>query len=147
MDDKRLTASSQYNSNPWCDRGRIDTVLEGPLKGAWCSGFALPGEWIQVEFDAPMTVQAIQTRGRSDYNQWVDSYTLHFSEDGTNWEPYQEPYGTVKIFSGNFDSNTTIEHSLHAPMRAKYARVVAESFTTNNIALRFELFGCHYSGE
>ncbi|ELU09709.1 hypothetical protein CAPTEDRAFT_79687, partial [Capitella teleta] len=96
--DEKMTASSQYDEYHGPKRGRIDTVAEGTnqgeYRGAWCPWGSSPGQWIQVEFNSLMTVQAIRTRGRYEYASWVESYVVNFSEDGIHWEPYQEPYGT-----------------------------------------------------
>ncbi|ELT93100.1 hypothetical protein CAPTEDRAFT_117034 [Capitella teleta] len=143
--DARMTASSQWSMYVGPERARIDTVVQGSFKGAWESEIPQPGEWIQVEFSASMIVQSVKTRGRSDVAYWVTSYELHFSQDGLNWEAYQEPYGTIKVFSGNNDQNTPVEHFLQAAIRAKYVRIVALTFK-GAVSLRFELYGSHYSG-
>ncbi|ELT93506.1 hypothetical protein CAPTEDRAFT_105177, partial [Capitella teleta] len=143
--DERMTASSQYDDNHGPERARFDTVREGVLRGGWCPAVNIPGEWIQVEFDATMSVQAIKTRGRQDNQQWIESYIIHFSDDGVDWEDYQEPYGTTKVFEGNTDHNTTVIQSLHSPVRAKFVRLIIVTFSPNNIGMRFEILGCHFS--
>ena len=34
-------------------------------------------------------VTAIKIQGRQDYNQWVKTFTISYSNDGTNFKPYQ----------------------------------------------------------
>lgn len=41
--------------------------------------------WIQAMFDKGFKVTAIQTQGRSDSNQWVQTYKISYSSDGDNW--------------------------------------------------------------
>ena len=42
-------------------------------------------QWIQVELSATFKITAIQTQGRSDYDQWVKSYKLAYGNDGVKW--------------------------------------------------------------
>ena len=42
----------------------------------------------KVWFYRPVQITALATQGRANYNQWVKSYTLTYSEDGTKYSPY-----------------------------------------------------------
>lgn len=35
-----------------------------------------------------MKINALATQGRADFDQWVTSYTLSYSEDGTKYSLY-----------------------------------------------------------
>ena len=50
-----------------------------------------------MEFDTTMAIYAVQTKGRQDYPQWIDSYKLLYAETIDTWDTYQEPYGTDKV--------------------------------------------------
>lgn len=53
-----------------------------------------------------------------------------------------------KVFPANSDQNTSVEHSLHSPMRAKFARLYVESFNSSDgIGLRFEILGTPNHGK
>lgn len=43
---------------------------------------------LKVAFYRPVDVTAIATQGRANYNQWVTSFTLSYSEDGTKFTVY-----------------------------------------------------------
>lgn len=53
---------------------------------------------LQVEFDTTMSLYAIQTKGRLDYPQWINNYWLRYTDNLAQWETYQDPYGTDKVF-------------------------------------------------
>ena len=65
-------------------------------------------QWIQVEFDYPFNVAAIQTQGRNGWTevwgswsptdgQYVSFYRISYGADGMNWEVYQNENGTDKV--------------------------------------------------
>ena len=44
----------------------------------------------QVTFDSDTVVSGITTKGRADAANWVTSFTLQYSADGTVYQPIQE---------------------------------------------------------
>ena len=44
--------------------------------------------FFKVSFNSPVQITGIATQGRADYNQWVKSYTLSYSEDGKKYSVY-----------------------------------------------------------
>ena len=61
-------------------------VLYFDYSGSWASQVEDINQWIQVEFNTPFKIAAIQTQGRSDAsNQWVTSYKLSYGYDGISW--------------------------------------------------------------
>ena len=40
----------------------------------------------------------VATQGRYDHNQWVMSYSLSYSVDGTHWAWYRLSDGLIKVF-------------------------------------------------
>ena len=60
-------------------------VLYFDYSGSWASHAEDINQWIQVEFDTPFKIAAIQTQGRSEGGQWVKSYKLSYGLDGISW--------------------------------------------------------------
>jgi hypothetical protein len=113
--DEHITASSVYRApyalyNPWF--GRAFTREENPSEGAWCAGVNAVGEFlqvcvpaaqettwrcftvappflrracVQVDLGRDYSVTAVATQGRAGFDQWVTSFSLLFSRDGTVW--------------------------------------------------------------
>ena len=65
--------------------------------GSWSSLTVDGNQWIQVEFGTPFEITAIQTQGRSDYDQWVKSYKLSYGSDGINWNNVNDENGEEMV--------------------------------------------------
>ncbi|ELT87524.1 hypothetical protein CAPTEDRAFT_92663, partial [Capitella teleta] len=139
--DARMTSSSQWDSYHGPERARINTTKEGEFVGAWVPDSWNSTQWIQVEFDALMNVQKVQTKGRDDFPQWTESYMLLFSEDGEQWEAYEEVYGTAKLFEGNVDSSHVRKGYLARGFTARAVRLHPTAWN-NAIGVRWEILGC-----
>ncbi|KAJ7392315.1 hypothetical protein OS493_011972 [Desmophyllum pertusum] len=70
---------------------------------------------------------------------WVESYTLSFSTDGSQWQQYTEN-GAVKVFKGNRNNNSVVINSLSHPMEARFVRFIPQSWKSS-IAMRVEVYG------
>lgn len=42
-------------------------------------------------------MSGIITQGRSDADEWVESFTVRYSQDGKSWSTLQEPDGSDKV--------------------------------------------------
>ena len=65
--------------------------------GAWNSHQNNQNQWIQAEFGTPFKITAIQTQGRSDYDQWVKSYKLSYGSDGIIWSNVNDENGEEMV--------------------------------------------------
>ena len=54
--------------------------------------------YLQIDLQIPYIICAVSTQGNSQGSQWVESYTLQSSTDGTTWTDYKEN-GQVKVVS------------------------------------------------
>ena len=85
----RLTASSMYNNyySPWSAR------LQS-RKGGWLSKYNNHAQWIQADLETMTRVKGVAIQGRYNANQFVKSFTVSFSRDGSKFYPYREGKGT-----------------------------------------------------
>ena len=65
--------------------------------GAWTSKTNDQQQWIQVKFQMPFTITAIQTQGRSDKSQWVKSYKVSYSSNMVDWITYANGDGLEEV--------------------------------------------------
>ena len=87
-----VTASSQENENAGPGNARLN------FEGAWSPEDVEQNQWLQVDFGAETRVTGISTQGHYIYDTWVKSYTLRYSDDGSNFKHYQpELYTKVTI--------------------------------------------------
>eukprot|EP00058_Branchiostoma_floridae_P004746 XP_002590234.1 hypothetical protein BRAFLDRAFT_97400 [Branchiostoma floridae] len=72
---------------------------QGGWAGAWCANHPLnTNQWLQVDVGAETTVAGVITQGRpGSSNQWVTSYKLRFSRDGSMWSTYLDKLGRDRV--------------------------------------------------
>ncbi|XP_071508036.1 uncharacterized protein [Diadema antillarum] len=138
--DSRITASSisagkaQFGPS----RGRLHLTNGGGLAGAWCANVPFSNEWIQ----SPHRIVGIATQGRSDADQWVTSYKVMCSANGTTFNAVEEmcsASGNYMIFQGNMDRNTVVYNALPRPQNCKSVRVAPITYH-KHISLRLEVY-------
>ena len=87
--DGQITASSNYNAGQGASNARLNFKAGGGKTGAWSARSSDVDQWLQVDLRAKTEVTAIKIQGRQDYDQWVTTFTISYSSDGTNFTPYQ----------------------------------------------------------
>ena len=94
--NNRMTASSYWNSvhAPHAGRLHLHSVLNSQgtvtLAGAWAAKTNDNNQWLQIELDAVMSISGTATQGRQDAAQWVTSYKIQYSSDGSSWAYYSQ---------------------------------------------------------
>ena len=94
--DNQITASSEHTSAHRAANGRLNFRAGGGRTGSWSSQNSNRNQWLQVDFRRPTIITGISTQGRQDYNQFVKSYTISFSDDGKTFINYK-PAGILKV--------------------------------------------------
>ena len=89
--NSRLTASSQWSGDWGPSYGR----LHG--NKCWIAKYKDVNQWLQIDFKFTATITEILTQGRRDSYQWVKSYTVAYSDDGTNFKTYKGDKGQDKV--------------------------------------------------
>ncbi|XP_033105246.1 polycystic kidney disease protein 1-like 2 [Anneissia japonica] len=137
----QLSASSEKRANLEAHRGRLNTVDDGLGKGGWAPETNDINPWIQAEFGTVKEVSGVITQGRDDALKWVTSFEVHYSIDGSNFEPILGASGEVQDFIGNVDQNTPVTNIFSETAYAQFIRIYPTSLN-NEIGLRFEVIGC-----
>ena len=98
--DADITASSQYNSKHAPLGGRLNYQAQfnsqGDITqiGGWAALTADQDQWLQIKFSQIFQISGVATQGRADEAQWVKSYKLEYSTDGSTWTYYPN----VRVF-------------------------------------------------
>ena len=87
--DGQITASTEFNSAHGATNGRLNFKAGGGKTGAWSARTNDVHQWLQVDLGAKTEVTGIQIQGRQDVGEWVTSFTISFSSNGTTYTPYQ----------------------------------------------------------
>ena len=90
--DNQLSASSELNASTPAKNGRLNFVAGS----SWCASTSDSSPYLQIDLQTPYIICAVSTQGNSQGSQWVESYTLQSSKDGTTWTDYEEN-GQVKV--------------------------------------------------
>ncbi len=114
--------SSLYRDYSPHNQSMLDSI------GAWsvASGYTIGSEWMQIDLGANKTITGVVTQGRANFSagQYVTSYKVEYSSDGTNWSWVDNE----NVFTGNSDSNTKVTNTFTTSVLARYIRIYPETF-------------------
>ena len=96
-------------------------MLDDPT--SWAASSANSDQWLQIDLGDTTSIKGIVTQGRGDSDQWVTSYQIATSLDGTSWSEKSE------TFNANDDQNTKVENFLNDPVEAQYIRIYPVSWS------------------
>ena len=74
--------------------------------GAWCADTADNNPYLQIDLQTLHIICAVSTQGNSQADQWVESYTLQVSTNGTTWTDYEE-LGQVRVSLSSSSSSSS----------------------------------------
>ena len=133
----KVLASSEYDANHAVSHIALDYVTRpGIGASAWAAGFLNANQYVLVHFgQKPVRIVSLVTQGRADFDQWITSFRLQYSQDGIYWSDVEN--GTV--YTGNVDRNTKATKVFS---QAIYARVLKFIPVTWNghISTRLEVY-------
>ena len=77
-----------------------------------------PDDWMQIDLGSIKKVKGVVTQGRYNSDQWVTTFKLRYSIDGSQ---YIDIDGG-RLFTGNEDRNTKVTNILNSIIYARYIR-------------------------
>ena len=92
ISDGNITASSVQNANTPAKNGRLNYTSGS----SWCAGTSDTNPYLQIDLQTLHIICAVSTQGNSQADQWVKTYTLQLSINGSTWTDYKEG-GQVKV--------------------------------------------------
>ena len=92
ISDGNITASSVQNANTPAKNGRLNYTPGS----SWCAGTSDTNPYLQIDLQTLHIICAVSTQGNSLADQWVKTYTLQLSINGSTWTDYKEA-GQVKV--------------------------------------------------
>ncbi|XP_035689584.1 lactadherin-like [Branchiostoma floridae] len=138
--DDRITASSFFGPDHEPYRGRLNGVAG---ESAWVPRYNTIGQWLQVDLGKMKNLTGTIIQGRQNADQWVTSYKLQYSTDGTSWTTYADSDGSemAMVFKGNADRSYPESNLLTNPVDARYVRFLPQSWY-RHISMRVEVLSC-----
>ena len=95
MEDGRIldTGINASSSRTPAKNGRLNYTLGS----SWCAGTSDTNPYLQIDLQTLHIICAVSTQGNSQADQWVKTYTLQLSTDGTTWTNSKELGGQAKV--------------------------------------------------
>ena len=81
-----LNASSEHSASTPANNGRLNYTAGS----SWCASTGDSTPYLQINVQTLYIICAVSTQGNSQADQWVKTYTLQSSTDGTTWTDYKE---------------------------------------------------------
>ena len=103
ISDAQISASSQWDSNHAAIQGRLNFKAGSGKQGGWSSLHNNQNQWLQADLGSNKEVTYLATQGRNAHSQWVPSYKVEYSNDGSSFQYYQEQ-GTDKVSKLSYTS-------------------------------------------
>ena len=98
--DDQITASSSELERQ-ASRGRLNYKLPSGEVGSWSSRWNDNMQWFQVDLGSGnRNVSGIATQGGTNYRgkpKWVEKYKLMYSDDGVNFQYYNDGGAPKKV--------------------------------------------------
>lgn len=137
LSDSQLSASSSYDNYLVPQSARLHENT------GWVPAISNDDQYLQVDFLEPQNVSAVITKGRGDAPEWVISYKVAHSDDGTEFEDVLDETGEPKVFKGNEDQDTPVVNLLPETIETRFLRIKPVSWK-DEIAVRVEVLGCYH---
>ncbi|PFX30135.1 Protein sidekick-2 [Stylophora pistillata] len=132
--DGKITASSEKNVDTQAKNGRLNYTSGS----SWCAGTSDSNPYLQIDLQTLHIICAVSTQGSFKVDQWVKTYTLQLSTNGTTWTDYRED-GQVKFLRGNDDRNSEMKHVVYGVL-TRYLRFLPQTHQ-GGVCMRTEVFG------
>ena len=127
--DSQLSASGSFTTYFPAD-GRLNQAGQN-----WAAAALNTSQWFQVDLGQIETVTAVATQGREDAAQWITSYKIQYSTNGSSFTDYA---GGL-TFNGNSDRNTIVRNAFSSTFSARYVRFLPQTWS-GFISGRFEVY-------
>lgn len=90
ISDAQISASSQWDANHAAIQGRLNFQAGGGKQGGWSAKTNNQNQWLQADLGKVRKVTHLATQGRNGNSQWVKSYKVEFSNNGSTFQFYKE---------------------------------------------------------
>uniref|UniRef100_A0A3Q2QCM3 Si:dkey-34d22.1 n=1 Tax=Fundulus heteroclitus TaxID=8078 RepID=A0A3Q2QCM3_FUNHE len=106
----------------------------------WTADSRDSSPWLEIELTERSTVKGLVTKGSSE--NYIESYSLHFSKDGKSWKTYKEAASKEKkVFQAYADGHPGALNSLFPPAVARFVRLQPLSWH-GSASAQVDVLGC-----
>ena len=90
--DSQISASSELNGSTPANHSR----LKYTAGIAWCALTSDSSPYLQIDLRTLHIICAVSTQGNAKSTDWVKTFIIQTSTDGTTWTDYKD-FGQVKV--------------------------------------------------
>ncbi|KAM4567924.1 discoidin, CUB and LCCL domain-containing protein 1 [Fundulus diaphanus] len=142
-----LAVSALNASSFWDKTSRGNTVFSSSRNTEsrhdsllWTADSRDLSPWLEIELTERSTVKGLVTKGSSE--NYIKSYSLHFSKDRKSWKTYKEAVSKEKkVFQAYADGHLGALNSLFPPAVARFVRLQPLSWH-GRASAQVDLLGC-----
>ena len=84
--DDRLQSSSDLSNGANKQQWRLNQMSQPNILGGWVALESDKEPWLQISLYRQTSITGVIVQGREDEDQWVTSYKVQTSLDGTSWD-------------------------------------------------------------
>ncbi|KAK3728579.1 hypothetical protein QZH41_011661 [Actinostola sp. cb2023] len=138
--DSSLSASSSMDTTSAPKEARLhNSRVSGVTgmsdsRGGWSPSVNNNQQYLQVDLGRLLKVTGVATQGADSSSEWVTSFKLEHSSDGSQWHYYPS------TLPGNRDDSTVVRHQVQV-FSARFVRLRPQAWH-GRIALRADIYGC-----
>ncbi|EFA75554.1 discoidin II [Heterostelium album PN500] len=131
-----VRSSSNWNANHSVEFGTLNyekgNVITGNLSSsAWCAlTNDAPNQFVTLSSTEPVEFIGVCTQGRGDADQWVTSYQVKYTLDGSNWV-------NGPSLNANNDRHTIVTNRFQTPIIARSIAIHPLTYF-GHISMRFD---------
>jgi len=113
-------------------KGRLDSAQ------AWSAKSNEVGQWWQMDVGSTRQIGGVVTQGRTQDSQYVKSYKVEVSSDGSTWADVD---GGATFTANSAATDEKVEHMFSSPVSGRYVRIVVQSWNSH-ISMRAGVLFC-----
>lgn len=139
LPDSRFTASSVLSESFIPAYSKLES--KDSSTGSWAPAVNDDSQYLQVDFNTQVPIYGTIIKGSPLLNQYVTSYKVLYSFNGFTFNHLVDDTGKPQIFSGGFDSRTSVQSLFKVPIEARFVRIYPITWN-EAISLKVEILGC-----
>ena len=112
-------------------RGRLGSKM------AWVAKQAKIGEFMQIDSGMVQSIAGVITQGRRDRNEWVKTFSIQTSVDGSKWHDV----ACGQEWDANSNRNTKVRTYFSEPVKGRYVRLYPQEWHSW-MSMRMALLVC-----
>jgi hypothetical protein len=112
-------------------RGRLGSKM------AWVAKQAQIGEYMEIDSGMVQSIAGVITQGRKDQNEWVKTFSVQTSVDGSKWHDV----ACGQEWDANSNRNSKVKTYFSDPVKARYLRLYPQEWH-GWLSMRMALLVC-----